>query len=110
MMMINVNSQVKVFEGYLRKKYDEPIKIKIVTFDEGLLLVGLVEEGMTMMPEIGLEGEDHFTGVPLDGEVRERFGDANFIVYIPITVDVNVIRAEIEKYKQALTIYKIIQG
>lgn len=109
-MMVNVNCQVKVFESYLRKKYKEPIAIKVVTFDDGLLLVGLEEEGMTMMPAIGLEEENTFAGIPLDGELKERFGDADFIVYIPSSVDKILIEAEIEKYKQALTRYKIIQN
>lgn len=108
-MMVNVNCQVKIFEGYLRKKYREPISIKIITFSDGLLIVGLEEEGTTMMPPIGLETES-MVDVPLDGEIRERFGDADFIVYIPAGVDVNLIRAEIENYKQALTKYKIIQN
>lgn len=107
-MMINVNSQVKVFEGYLRKKYNEPITIKIVTFDDGLLMVCLETEGTLQQPDIGLEDEETID-VPLDGEIREKFGDADFIVYIPAGLDVNLIRAEIEKYKQALTSYKIIQ-
>lgn len=109
-MMVNVNCQVKVFEGYLRKKYNQPIAIKIITFSDGLLLVGLEEEGTTMMPTIGLENETPVVEVPLDGEIRERFGDADFIVYIPAGIDINLIRAEIEKYKQALTKYKIIQN
>lgn len=109
-MKINVNSQVLVFEGYLRKKYNEKVAIKIVTFDDGLLRVGLEEEGLAMMPEIGLADEDKFANVPLDGEIRERFGDADFIVYIPSRVNIDLIRAEIEKYKQALIEYKIIQN
>lgn len=108
-MMVNVNCQVRIFEGYLRKKYREPISIKIITFSDGLLLVGLEEEGITMMPPIGLETEA-IVDVPLDGEIRERFGDADFIVYIPSGIDINLIRAEIENYKQALTKYKIIQN
>lgn len=108
-MMVNVNCQVRVFEGYLRKKYREPISIKIITFSDGLLLVGLEEEGTTMMPPIGLETET-MVDVPLDGEIRERFGDADFIIYIPAKIDINLIRAEIENYKQALTKYKIIQN
>lgn len=62
-----------------------------------------------MMPPIGLETET-MVDVPLDGEIRERFGDADFIVYIPAGIDINLIRAEIENYKQALTKYKIIQN
>lgn len=108
-MMINVNSQVKVFEGYLRKKYNEPVTIKIITFDDGLLMVCLENEGILLQPDIGLEAEKKID-VPLDGEIRDRFGDADFIVYIPAGLDINLIRAEIEKYKQALTKYKIIQN
>lgn len=108
-MMINVNSQVKVFEGYLRKKYNEPVTIKIITFDDGLLLVCLENEGILLQPDIGLEAEKKID-VPLDGEIRDRFGDADFIVYIPAGLDAGLIRAEIEKYKQALTKYKIIQN
>ena len=108
-MMVNVNCQVKVFEGYLRKKYQEPISIKIITFSDGLLLVGLEEEGTTMMPSIGLETEA-MVDVPLDGEIRECFRDADFIVYIPAGIDIDLIRAEIENYKQALTKYNIIQN
>lgn len=107
-MMINVNSQVKVFEGYLRKKYNEPITIKIVTFDDGLLMVCLENEGTLQQPDIGFADEET-ADVPLDGEIRERFGDADFIVYIPAGADISLIRAEIEKYKQALTSYKIVQ-
>lgn len=63
-----------------------------------------------MMPAIGLESENRFAEVPLETEVRDQFGDADFIVYIPASVDINLIRAEIEKYKQALVTYKIIQN
>lgn len=107
-MMINVNSQVKVFEGYLRKKYNEPITIKIVTFDDGLLMVCLESEGTLLQPDIGQEDEKT-VDIPLDGEIRMQFGDADFIVYIPPNIDIDLIRAEIERYKQALTDYKIIQ-
>lgn len=108
-MMINVNSQVKVFEGYLRKKYNEPISIKIVTFNNGLLLIGLEEEGKAMWPEIGFESENHLRAIPLENEIRDKFDDADFIVYIPQNVNKILIEAEIEKYKQVLTKYKIIQ-
>lgn len=109
-MMINVNCQVRVFENYLRKKYKEPIAIKVITFDDGLLLVGLEEEGITMMQPIGLESENLFIDAPLENEIRDRFGDADFIVYIPSSVNKILIESEIEKYKQALTKYKIIQS
>lgn len=107
-MMINVNSQIKVFEGYLRKKYNEPISIKIVTYNNGLLLVGLGIEGKTMWPEIGLETE-RMKAVPLENEIRDKFDGVDFIVYIPVGIDINLIDAEIQKYKQVLTTYKIVQ-
>jgi|APDOM4702015159_1054818.scaffolds.fasta_scaffold112211_2 hypothetical protein len=107
-MMINVNSQVKVFEGYLRKKYNEPIAIKIVTFEDGLLPVCLEEEGTTQQPSFGDEVAD-MVAIPLDGEMRLLFGDVDFVVYIPKGVNADLIGAEVEKYKQALTTFKIIQ-
>ncbi len=108
-MMVNVNCQVKVFEGYLRKKYNEPIAIKIVTYNDGLMMVCLEREGVLLQPEIGHE-EEKIVEVPLDGEIRANFGDVDFIVYVPAGLDLNLIRAEVEKYKQALIKYKIIQN
>lgn len=108
-MMINVNSQVKVLEEYLRKKYNDPVRIKIVTYNNMLLLVGLLSEGRAMWPEFGLIGENSFQSVPLENEVRDKFDGADFVVYIPLEVDKVLIEAEIEKYKQVLTTYKIIQ-
>ena len=40
---------------------------------------------------------------------REQFGDVDFIVHIPAGVDAEQIRADIEKYRAALTTYKIDQ-
>ncbi len=108
-MLVNVNSQVKVLEGYLRKKYREPISIKIVTFNNGLLPVGLISEGRTMWPQFGLAGENALRSVPLENEIRDKFDEADFIVYIPKGLDIKLISSEIEKYKQVLTRYKMIQ-
>lgn len=108
-MMMNVNSQVRVLEGYLRKKYQEPIQIKIVTFSNGLLTVGLLTEGTTMCPAIGLLAERTMKDVPLKYEQRDQFEDADFVVYIPTHIDRMRIGADIEKYKQVLVTYKIIQ-
>lgn len=108
-MMVNVNSQVKVFEEYLRRKYNEPVRIKIVTFDDGLLMICLEHEGIALQPEIGFPDEK-MVDIPLDGEIRANFGDVDFIVYIPSGLDITMIRAEIEKYRQALIRYKIIQN
>ena len=107
-MMVNVNSQVKILEGYLRKRYQESISIKIVTFNNGLMLTGLESEGNTMWPVIGLTDEE-LKAIPLENEIHDKFDGADFIVYIPEGVDKMLIESEIEKYKQVLTTYKIIQ-
>lgn len=106
-MMVNVNSQVKVLEGYLKKKYNQPIAIKIITFEDGLLLVCLENEGELLQPEFTLEANKE---IPLEGEIRETFDDTDFIVYIPMGVDIDLIQADIEKYKMALIKYKLIQN
>ncbi|MEG2495615.1 MAG: hypothetical protein RSB32_07965 [Mucinivorans sp.] len=111
-MIVNVTSQVAVFEGYLRVKYGSPIAIKVITFDDGALEVCLEAEGETLGVFVFLEDEPTDIlppAVPLDGELRRKFGDADFIVYIPLGVDRELIEAEIERFKQALTRYKIIQ-
>ena len=111
-MIINVNSQVMVLEGYLKKKYNQPVKITIVTFDDGALKVGLISEGLTSALKVPLASEIELQKapcVPLAGEIRAQFGDVDFIVYIPIGLDVDLITADIERFKQALIKYKIVQ-
>lgn len=109
-MIVNVTSQVAVLEGYLRSKYNQPVTIKIVTFDDGAMEVCLAAEGDSQCVFIGMEGEEvDDTMVPLAGEMRSQFGDADFIVYIPAGIDLAMVTADIERFKQALTEYKIIQ-
>lgn len=108
-MMFNVNSQVKILEGYLRKKYNEPVGIKVSTFNSGLLNVGLEIEGETMMVWFGMSDEGQLKGIPLKDELRDKFAEADFVVYIPAGIDKLQVEADIEKYKLALVTYKIIQ-
>lgn len=113
-MIVNVTSQVAVLEGYLRSKYNQPVTIKIVTFDDGAMEVCLEAEGDTQCVFIAMQGEESqaypTAMVPLAGEMRSQFGDADFIVYIPAGVDLAMVTADIERFKQALTQYKIIQN
>lgn len=104
-MVVNVTSQVAVFEGYLRKKYGHPVTIKLVTYSEGGLHVGLEREGQ----HVAVGYDDRGEAVPLEGEIRQLFGDADFIVYIPADVDAESVRADIERFKTALTRYRISQ-
>lgn len=110
-MILNVNSQVKVLEGYLRWKYRQPVSIKIITYADGALMVGLEQEGETQRLDIALGGVETRPeiNIPLVGEMRVRFDEADFLVYIPPQVDIEGVRAEIERFKQALVRYQIIQ-
>lgn len=108
-MLMNITNQVKVLEGYLQKKYNA-LTIHIETYGDGLLFIGLERESIAMQPEIGLERENVVAKIPLADELRGQFGSADFIVYIPAGINADLIRTEIEKYKQALTKYKIIQN
>lgn len=107
-MLVNVSSQVAVFEGYLKRKYNEPIAIRVSTFNDGALMVALEVEGQGV--DIALHREmNPAVAVALQGEVREQFGDADFIVYIPAGIDAEEIRAEIERFKLAQMRYRIVQ-
>ena len=107
-LRINVNSQVMVLEGYLRNKYNDN-RITIASSNDGLLWVGLVVEGDLYMPKFGLLGAgEQVIYVPLLWESGAS-GDVDFFVYIPEGVDIEVIRAEIERYRQAGVTYEIIQ-
>ena len=109
-MIVNVNSQVAVLEGYLKKKYNQPLSIKIVTYDDGALEVGLIQEGEVNRVDVPTDSQEGGkpAPLPLDGEIRDRFGDVDFIVYMPKGVDIDMIRADIERFKQALITYNII--
>ena len=110
-MVINVNSQVAVLEGYLKKKYEQPVSIKIVTYDDGAIKIGLIEEGRNHVLKVPLAEEvdlQKAPAVPLDGEIRAQFGDVDFIVYIPEGLNLELVTADIERFKQALIRYKIV--
>lgn len=109
-MLIHINSQVRVLEGYLRYKYHDRLGIKIQTYDDGLVAIGVQEEGIAMMGAIGLEKEELFLKIPLEGEIRNEMGGVDFIVRIPLGVDIEAVRADIEFYKTALVRYNIIQN
>jgi hypothetical protein len=107
-LLLNLNSQKLLLEWHLRRRYHDGIRI--LTFSDGLLAVGLEIEGFQYMPLVGLEEEvDDLIDVPLVGERRQELGDVDFIVLVPPGVDVELVRAEVEKYKVAGMKYSIIQ-
>lgn len=97
---VHITSQHKALQGHLNKTFGGGIIIK--SYDDQYLDVGLNEEPahwiiLEPMPEVALEGES-----------GKSFADADFIVFIPANVDRNLLCAEIEKYKLADKIYKVI--
>lgn len=110
-MLVNMNSQIGVLEGYLRNKYNEPIAIRIESYADGLLWVPLASESEAQQPEFHSDyTQVPVPEIPLQFEIRDRFSDVDFIVYIPVTIDKALIQAEIDTYRQALIKYKIIQS
>ena len=87
-------------EGHLNKTFGGGILIK--SYEDQFLAIGLNSEPahwvlFEPMQEIALEGEG-----------GQSFQDVDFIVYVPAGVDLNLVRAEIERYKIADRTYKII--
>jgi len=109
---INLTGQVRVLEGYLNKKYDTAEwRIRIVSFEDGLMWVGLETEGDNYHPRFGILSEaGPFVAIPLAGELRGSLGDVDFVVYIPAGIDAATIHAEVERYRLAGMTFKIIQS
>ena len=102
--LLNVTNQKGVLEQFLRNKYGAA-DITIESYREGLR-----SEGIGVAVPVGLnKAEGTPAVVSLRGENREQFGDVDFIVHIPAGVDAEQVRADIEKYRAALTTYKIDQ-
>lgn len=105
--LVNVTSQEGVLEQFLRNKYGSA-EITIESFRSVGAGIGLRTEGAGVAAAIG---QNRTEGTPavisLRGERREQFGDVDFIVHIPEDVDAEQVRADIERYKAALTTYKI---
>lgn len=97
---VHVTSQHKSLQGHLNKTFGGGILVK--SYDDQFLDVGLDVESahwalFDPMQEIALEGEG-----------GKSFEDVDFIVYVPSGVNLNLVMAEIERYKIADRTYKII--
>lgn len=98
---VHVTSQHRSLQGHLNKTFGGGVLIK--SYEDQFLDVGLNSEPAhwvlfdAPMPEIALEGEG-----------GQSFRDVDFIVYVPEGVDLNLVRAEIERYKIADRTYKIV--
>lgn len=97
----HVTSQHKSLQGHLTRLFGPGIKVR--SYDDKFLDVGLDSEPahwviFTPLQEIALEGES-----------AQSFADADFVVYVPGSVEANQVAAEIERYKLADKKYRIIQ-
>ncbi|MFR9545361.1 MAG: hypothetical protein SNJ29_07260 [Rikenellaceae bacterium] len=97
---IHVTSQQAALLGHLINCFGSGILIK--SYDDNFLEVGLNDE------EAHWVWFDPYQEVALEGESTTTFEDVDFIVYAPSTVDLDLLSAEIEKYKLADKAYKII--
>lgn len=97
---VHVTSQHRSLEGHLNKTFGGGILIR--SYEDQFLAIGLNSEPahwvlFEPMQEIALEGEG-----------GQSFKDVDFIVYVPGGIDLNLVRAEIERYKIADRTYKIV--
>ena len=110
-MLVNVNSQTAVLEGYLRTKYHEPTAIKIESYEDGLPTIALSDESEDRQVRFhSSEKGNPVPEFPLSQEIRYRFEGVGFLVYIPGHLDRTLIEAEIDRYKQALITYRLVQA
>lgn len=97
---VHVTSQHKSLQGHLNKTFGGGILVK--SYDDQFLDVGLdVEPAHWVLFEPMQE-------IALEGEGGKSFEDVDFIVYVPPGVNLNLVMAEIERYKIADRTYKII--
>lgn len=111
---MNMTGQIGAIQGYLRTKYNDET-IRIDSSDDRSLGIGLEEEGETHAARISLMNDIANTPalIPLNGEIQIQFDDMDFIVYVPLTFDertIEAVRIDVDRYKQALVKYKIIQA
>lgn len=97
---VHVTSQHRSLEGHLNKTFGSGILIK--SYEDQFLAIGLNSELahwvlFNPMQEVALEGEG-----------GQSFKDVDFIVYVPDGIDLNLVRAEIERYKIADRTYKTV--
>ena len=110
-LLVNVNSQTAVLEGYLRTKYHEPTAIKIESYEDGLPTIALSDESEDRQVRFhSSEKGNPVPEFPLSQEIRNRFEGVGFLVYIPGHLDRTLIEAEIDRYKQALITYRLVQA
>lgn len=106
-MLINVYGCKIVLEGFLRSKYGT-LDIRIASSRKLLPRICLRAEGRNSLKRIGLQSEDSRLRTALRSEAASSSLGVDFVVFVPVEVDVNTIRADIEQYKPHFATYKIV--
>lgn len=106
-MLVNVNGRTMVLEGFLRFKYNCP-QISISTTIDNMPGVGLLNEGENYILKMGLLYEEPHPEFPLLSEREGGEFDVDFIVFVPATVNVNDVIADIETYKPPFATYNLV--
>ncbi len=97
---VHVTSQHKALQGHLNKTFGGGILLK--SYSDQFLAIGLNNEPAHWVLFSPMQG------IALEGESGQSFEEADFIVYAPSGINLNLLAAEIEKYKLADKAYKII--
>lgn len=106
-ILLHVSSQIAVLEGYLRKKYNLP-GLYILTATDGALRVCLIGEGDTHRVNVPLSDDGKpAVKIPLTGELTDKLGGVDFVVFVPIWEDSERIRADVERFRPILATYGI---
>lgn len=94
--------------GYIKAKYGVD-NVSIVESDDGSVSIGLDGEGDLYALMVGLESEGVSKSFALDGEVSDSFGDVDFKLYVPSSVPLEELIADVERRKPVTVKYEIIQ-
>ena len=100
---VHVTSQHKSLQGHLTKMFGSGTTIRVKSYDDEFLDVGLDSEPAHWIIFAPYEG------VALEGESERTFEDVDFVVYVPSGISAGQVEAEIERYKLADKKYRIIQ-
>lgn len=106
-MLVNVYGCKIVLEGFLRHKYNSS-DIHIVSSRSVLPRICLRAEGRNSMVRVGLRDELSRLKTILRNEAVVSTLGVDFLVFVPVNIDVALVRADVERYKPYFATYKMV--
>jgi hypothetical protein len=104
---LNITGQTYALQEHLNSKFDNTLRrINISHYNDLGFYVPLESEGYEPVA-ISLESEDWGEFIALEGEVYESIG-VSFQVYIPLSLNVQLVIAELMKYKLAGRSFEVL--